>query len=72
MTHDYSFQEDVVQRLVRIETLGENATESHLDHEARIRGLEKRMWTVGGAAAVVGAVLTKLSMSLHLPFPWST
>lgn len=64
------FERDVVERLARIETKSDAAVEAHRDHEDRIRGLERRMWTVGGAAAVVGAVLTKLSLSLH--FPWGS
>ena len=67
-----NFEGEVIDRLARIETKTDAAVEAHRDHEERIRGLEKRMWTVGGAAAVVGAVLTKLSMALHIPFPWGS
>lgn len=69
MTRDLSFEEDVIDRLARIETAANAAGISHIDHELRIRGLERRMWTVGGAAAIVGAILTKLALPIHLP--WS-
>ena len=67
-----SFEANVIERLARIEEKTDSAAAANKDHEERIRGLERRMWTVGGAAAVVGAVLTKVSMSMHIPFPWGS
>lgn len=64
---DVEFQRDVVQRLARIETHVEGLSAHKTDTETRIRTLEKRQWLIGGAAIVLGPLLTKLG--LHLPFP---
>lgn len=36
------------------------------DHELRLRALERRMWVVAGAAAVIGAVFASLWQILPL------
>lgn len=35
------------------------------DHEMRLRTLERRMWVVAGAAAVVGAILTGVWQAIN-------
>lgn len=35
------------------------------DHEMRLRMLERRMWVVAGAAAVVGAILTGVWQAIN-------
>jgi hypothetical protein len=63
MTHDgaFTFEEEVVDRLARIET----TLKSLPDQETRIRSLEKRLWILSGAAAVLGPTLSKLG--IHIP-----
>jgi hypothetical protein len=57
--------EPVIERLVRIETKLDVANDTHtghehrsdaihLDHETRIRRLERSVWLAAGAAAAIG------------------
>jgi hypothetical protein len=69
MTHAAdTFEEEVIDRLARIETTLESMTPRLLDQETRIRSLEKRQWILSGAAAVLGATLSKFGIHLPLPF----
>lgn len=50
---------DVVRALTRIEVLdvrNVDADRLHTDHEARLRGLERFRYTLGGLALIGGAV----------------
>lgn len=42
------------ERLVRIEVKLDQALNQHLDHEARIRRLERVLWMAAGFAATAG------------------
>ncbi len=35
------------------------------DHELRLRNLERRMWVVAGAAAVIGAIASALYTAMN-------
>jgi hypothetical protein len=59
------YREEVLQRLVRIEENSATAASHHIDHEVRIRGMERKQWIVAGAAAVVGGILSKFGF--HFP-----
>lgn len=61
-THELSFEEDVIDRLARIETHVLAVT----DHETRIRTVEHRQYLLAGAAAFIGTI------SNHVAglFPW--
>jgi hypothetical protein len=59
-----TFEEEVIDRLARIEV----TLESLPDQETRIRNLEKRQWMLSGAAAVLGATLSKFGIHIPLPF----
>lgn len=60
-----TFEEDVVERLTRIEEHTASGRVRVDDHEGRIRAMEKRQWLLAGAAVVLGPVLAKLG--LHIP-----
>lgn len=67
MTQPYmkSFEAEVLERLGRIETHAELAAQSAavtaLDHESRVRVIEKRQWYAAGVAGVVAFVAPLLS-----------
>lgn len=48
------------ERLARIEVKLDIWHQTHMDHEGRIRSLERRMWLAMGAAAVGGGTLAQL------------
>lgn len=54
-------------RLARIELKLDAALARGEDHEARLRGIEKKQWYHTGGVAVVAFALTKLG----LPLPWT-
>jgi hypothetical protein len=62
---DVSFEDDVIDRLARIETHLENTISRSKDHETRLRTLERRQWLLAGAAACLAPVLAKLGF--HIP-----
>jgi hypothetical protein len=62
---DVPFEEDVIDRLARIETALESLGARATDHEGRMRQLERRQWVLAGVAASLGPVLAKLG--IHLP-----
>ncbi|WP_067201137.1 hypothetical protein [Microbacterium sp. XT11] len=47
----------LVSFLTRVEVKLDNALTRGDDHEGRIRALERKVWLVSGAAAVLGGVL---------------
>jgi hypothetical protein len=57
---DCTFEEEVLQRLARIETYVEIAPVKFEDHEKRLRAVEKRQWMIAGAAGVFGALCDHL------------
>ena len=65
MSREVPFEDEVIDRLARIETHLEGINGQRADHEHRLRSLEKRQWVLAGAAAVLGPVLAKLG--LHFP-----
>lgn len=52
---------DVLLKLVEISTKLDNALGQGVDHEARLRVLEKRQWAAMGAAAAVGGIAGKVA-----------
>ena len=52
---DTSFQDDVIDRLARIETNQTNELAHRKDHNHRIRALERWKWYLAGAIAVGSA-----------------
>jgi hypothetical protein len=62
------YEQDVIDRLARIEERIDAFTASKIDHEDRLRTLEKRQWFLSGVAIVVGALLGKVG--LHIPGTW--
>ena len=60
------FEGDVIDRLARIETHLEGIKDAHSDHEARIRGLEKKQWLLAGGASALGPLIAWLGG--HFPF----
>jgi hypothetical protein len=52
-----TFEEEVLQRLARIETYVEMAHGKFDDHDKRLAAVEKRQWFYAGGAGVLGAVL---------------
>jgi hypothetical protein len=67
MTYEHvpTFEQEVIDRLARIETHVESAAVRLSDHEVRVRSLERRQWLLAGAAAALGPFLSKLG--IHLP-----
>lgn len=51
----------ISDRLARIETKLDAHAIGHLDHEARLRALEKARWIAVGAAAVTGGLAGKVA-----------
>ena len=51
------FEHEVLQRLTRIETLGEQKCRDLDDHESRIRGLERFKWKRDGVAIVAAFIV---------------
>jgi hypothetical protein len=69
MSHEVdTFEEEVIDRLARIETTVASMPPRLQDQETRIRNLEKRQWMLSGAAAVLGATLSKFGIHIPLPF----
>jgi hypothetical protein len=62
---DVPFEEDVIDRLARIETALESLGNRAADHEGRVRQLERRQWILAGVAATAAPVLARLG--LHIP-----
>ena len=52
------------QRLVRIETLLEASSKQDLDHEVRIRRLERWQWLATGLAGGIGGVFGQMAKQL--------
>ena len=55
----------LIETLTRLETKLDNFINTSTDHESRIRGLEKRVWSIPTGAFLVnlvGVVITYLSM----------
>lgn len=65
MNREPTFEEDVIGRLARIETLLAAVDGRGSDHETRLRAQEHRQWWLAGAAAVVAAWLAR--HGIHLP-----
>jgi hypothetical protein len=51
------FEEEVIDRLARIETTLESAAGSRQDHETRLRKVEKSQWLLFGGAACIAPLL---------------
>ena len=62
---DVPFEEDVIDRLARIETALESLGARATDHEGRMRQLERRQWILAGIAGTAGPVLARLG--IHIP-----
>lgn len=60
-----AFEDDVIDRLARIEQTLEGINGQRADHETRIRQLERRQWILPGIAIALGPVLNRLGV--HLP-----
>lgn len=54
----------IYEKLLEVDKKVDPLPAAVLDHEARIRSLEKHMWARMGAAAVAGAVLSFFSKFL--------
>jgi hypothetical protein len=61
---DVPFEEDVIDRLARIETALESLGNRASDHESRVRQLERRQWVLAGIAATAAPVLTRLGLHI--------
>jgi hypothetical protein len=59
---------EIIERLARIETRLDltlaKLDNSHLDHETRIRALEKKVWTAAGFAAAIGGTVGAFAQTL--------
>jgi hypothetical protein len=64
-TRIVSFEDDVIDRLARIESNQSDRNAQTEDHEKRLRSVERRQWIFAGAAAALGPVLAKLG--IHFP-----
>lgn len=64
-----SFEEDVIDRLARIEERVTASAAHGDDHEKRLRAVEVRQWAVAPVAATFGALLGPFlaKLGLHLP-----
>ncbi|WDS51658.1 membrane protein [Microbacterium phage Barnstormer] len=51
----------LVSFLTRVEVKLDTVLSGHNDHETRIRALERKVWLVAGAAAVLGGVLGNIA-----------
>lgn len=51
------FEEEVIDRLARLEVTLESAVASRGDHEGRIRKIEKSQWLLFGGAACIAPLL---------------
>jgi hypothetical protein len=60
------FEDDVIDRLARMEAHLETSTGQTADHETRLRSVEQRQWLLAGAAAVLGTVANHVAGL----FPW--
>lgn len=63
--YEKTFQEEVLERLTRIEEQSLGYRVKGDDHETRIRTVEHRQWMFAGAAVAIGPLLAKLG--IHLP-----
>jgi hypothetical protein len=68
MDFEHDFQNEVIDRLARIETNQTAELAGRQDHEVRLRTLEKRQWFLAGVAAVAGTLLGKIG--LNIPASW--
>lgn len=55
--YEREFERDVITRLARIETNAAAAATTTLDHEVRLRDLEKLAWRRAGAVGVISFTL---------------
>lgn len=55
---------EVIERLVRIETKLDKSLSVADDHETRVRSLEREQWLHRGGASVVAVLVAKLGL------PW--
>jgi len=68
MTFEHDFQNEVIDRLARIEERLVSSITDGADQEERLRQVEKRQWFLAGVAAVAGSLLGKVG--LHIPSTW--
>lgn len=59
-----STSNEVLERLVRIETKLDAAISRADDHETRIRRMERMLWLAAGAATAAGGVLGTIAQQI--------
>lgn len=60
-----TFEDDVIDRLARIEEHTAQTAAAMADHETRIRTVEKRQWLFAGGTGLLSALLMKLGLGIH-------
>ncbi|MFF0492895.1 hypothetical protein ACFYTQ_28035 [Nocardia sp. NPDC004068] len=54
------------ERLARLETKVEQLVAGNVDHETRIRALERFRWVIASASGAAGVIGTQVASRLHL------
>lgn len=64
----YTFEEEVIDRLARIETSTMADKKASDDQEERLRSLEHRQWFLAGAVALLSTAIPFLTkLGAHFP-----